>query len=37
MIKITLTFKSGKDTYTFTSVASPVLAKMQSPKTGGSQ
>ena len=35
MIKITLTFKSGKDTYTFTSVASPVLAKMQSSKSGG--
>jgi general secretion pathway protein J len=34
MIKITLTFKSGKDTYTFSSVASPVLAKMQLPKSG---
>jgi prepilin-type N-terminal cleavage/methylation domain-containing protein len=37
MIKITLTFKNGKDTYTFTSVASPVLAKMQSSKTGVKQ
>jgi general secretion pathway protein J len=37
MIKITLTFKNGKDTYSFTSVASPVLAKMQAPKTGGTQ
>jgi general secretion pathway protein J len=34
MIKITLTFKSGKDTYTFSSVASPVMAKMQLPKSG---
>ncbi len=34
MIKITLSFKSGKDTYTFSSVASPVLAKIQLPKSG---
>lgn len=34
MIKITLTFKNGNDTYTFTGVASPVLARMQLPKIG---
>jgi prepilin-type N-terminal cleavage/methylation domain-containing protein len=34
LIKITLNFKNGDDTYAFTGVASPVLAKMQL-STGG--
>ena len=34
LIKITITFKNGNDTYAFTGVASPVLAKMQ-PSAGG--
>jgi general secretion pathway protein J len=37
LIKITINFKNGNDTYSFTGVASPVIAKMQLPASGEKQ